>query len=315
MRHRFRPRRLRGYLALLVISLTMALGEANAQDLPPAQPPAPPPEPKDIESQPLWEAGVGGVIAYQPDYPAAGQSHVKGLPFPYFVYRGKFFQVTERGRLRGILLDTRRIELDLSAAGSFAADSDDNRARRGMPDLDWLGEIGPRLGINLLPDDQHGRLRLDLNLRGVFSTDLESFGFQGYVFSPDLVWQKPDIGIPGLDLTVRLSSIFATERFQDYFYEVRAQYARDDRREYDAKPGYLGTYLDVGLRYPLTSRIRGTVGTRIGYFEGAANEGSPLFRDDLTVGVGGLAHHQPRPQRPPGARATGRRGRVTAQGP
>jgi hypothetical protein len=155
-----------------------------------------------------------------------------------------------------------------------------------MRDLDWLGEIGPRLSISLIRAPSRGNLRLDLNARAVFSTDLSSVGFQGYVFNPALVWQKRDVATDGLDLQIQFSSVFATERFQDYFYEVRARDVRSGRREYDADGGYLGSFLDIGLRYPLTSRLRAAVGTRLGYFDGAANESSPLHRENLNVSVG-----------------------------
>jgi MipA family protein len=241
-------------------------------------------EPEEA-GKPLLEAGIVGVAAYVPDYPAASQNHMRYIAFPYVVYRGDIFQVTERGRLRGVLLDTRRFEFDLSAAAAFATDSDDNDAREGMPDLDWLAEIGPRLGILLHGTPESGLLRLDLQGRAVFSTDLEDFGYRGLLFNPALVWQRPDVLVDDLELSVRFSSVFATERLQDYFYEVRGRHARSGRAEYDAEGGYLGSFLDVGFRYPLTSRLRLSLGTRAGYFEGAANEDSPLFREEWNLGV------------------------------
>ena len=237
------------------------------------------------EAQPLWEAGIGGVAAWSPDYPAAGQNHWNVFPFPFVIYRGDTVEVTERGRLRGYLFDSDRVELDVSAAGAFAADSKDNDARQGMPDLDFLGEIGPRLGVRLYDASTH-LLRLDLQARAVFSTDLRHFGFEGFVLNPELVWREdPLFGRKGLEAEFRLGPLFADQRLQAYFYDVDPEYARPGRPAYDADPGYLGTQTSLSLLYRLTPSTRLSAGLNAGYFKGAANDNSPLFRDDFNWGA------------------------------
>ena len=49
--------------------------------------------------------------------------------------------------------------------GSFAAEPDDNDARRGLPDLDYLGELGPRLQITLARLERLGQEMLVLRLQ------------------------------------------------------------------------------------------------------------------------------------------------------
>ncbi len=51
----------------------------------------------------------------------------------------------DRNGPRGILFDTKRLQLDLSLNASIAVESDDNEARRGMPEIDATLEIGPVL--------------------------------------------------------------------------------------------------------------------------------------------------------------------------
>ncbi len=142
--------------------------------------------------EPLWEVGLVGVVGWLPDYPAADQNHLRWLVVPRVVYRGPILRLGEKGLIRGLLVETERLELDVSLTGSFAADADDNRARRGMPDLDWLGEIGPRLTIGLLGERERRGLSLDLQARAVFSTDLSSFDYRGLVFHPELVWRTAE---------------------------------------------------------------------------------------------------------------------------
>lgn len=97
------------------------------------------------ETLPLWELGVVIGAGYAPDYPAADEYSARILPLPYFVYRGKVFRSEESGLLRGRIVQTARVEFDVSVAGAVDTKSHQNDARRGMPDLDWMGQIGPRL--------------------------------------------------------------------------------------------------------------------------------------------------------------------------
>jgi MipA family protein len=92
----------------------------------------------------LWEAGLGVAPITFPDYRGADEQSNFVLPLPYFVYRGERLKVDRNGP-RGILFDTKRLQLDLSLNASIPVESDDNEARRGMPDIDPTLEIGPVL--------------------------------------------------------------------------------------------------------------------------------------------------------------------------
>jgi len=74
------------------------------------------------ETEPLWEAGVGVGAVDFPDYRGASQSRLYALPVPYFVYRGKFLQADRRG-VRGVFLDTERVDLNMSVGASLPVDS------------------------------------------------------------------------------------------------------------------------------------------------------------------------------------------------
>jgi len=147
-------------------------------------------------AKPLFELGIAGGAGYVPDYPAADQSHLQYLALPYFAYRGKFLRSDEKGLLRGRFVRTRNVELDVSLSGSFAIDSDDNDARRGMPDLDYLGEVGPRLQITIARAARHAKIDLELPLRAVFSTGLS-----------DLVFMQALLTGWGLNTAISLSSL------------------------------------------------------------------------------------------------------------
>ena len=75
--------------------------------------------------------------------------------------------------------------------------------------------------------------------------------------------------------------------FNDYFYEVRRPDVRPNRPRYRADAGYVGSELTLGLSWGVTDRLRFFGGTQIGFWKGSENEDSPLFRDEVTYGVGG----------------------------
>lgn len=219
-----------------------------------------------------------------PDYPGSSQYHFYALPVPTFVYRGRLLRADERG-VRGLFYQGPRAELDVSLGGAVPVSSDDNDARRGMPDLDWMGEIGPSLRLSLWRPAQNRRLDVDLNLRSVFSTDLSSVSYRGIVAAPELAWRQGDLLKVGSRLRLAIGPIFATEEYMSYFYEVQDRYVRPDRQAYSARAGYLATRLQGSYRFPVTSRFSLFAGARLDLLYGATNEDSPLFRSDVNGAV------------------------------
>ena len=73
----------------------------------------------------------------------------------------------------------------------------------------------------------------------------------------------------------------------DYFYTVKPEFVTPTRPEFDAEGGYLGSEFTLGLATKHAKKFRVFFGTRVGIYKGATNEDSPLFRDDVTVGVFG----------------------------
>ena len=136
------------------------------------------------EQKPLFELGVAGGVGYVPDYPAAGQNHFNGIALPFPIYRGDFIRSDSKGLLRGRLIHSQNFELDVSFSGSLDADSDDNDARRGMPDLDYMAEVGPRLQWTFARAARWARMDLELPVRAVFSTDFSSVEHRGFLIEP-----------------------------------------------------------------------------------------------------------------------------------
>ena len=242
------------------------------------------------DMQPVWEVGVFAAAFSSPEYPAAGQRKTNVVPSPYFIYRGETLRIGEGSIARAVAIDKSWYELDLSLAGSFSANSDDNAARSGMPDLDFIFELGPQLSLRLtkFEFEQHGKGELFLNLqaRAAFSTDFSGIDKRGYVFQPVFSYRQRGWLSEKTALSFSLSPTWATEKLHDYFYQVDNDFATEQRATYDAKGGYLGTDLSVGVSFNATKNIRIFTFARVSLHAGSANEDSPLFREKSTYSYG-----------------------------
>jgi len=236
--------------------------------------------------KPLWELGVAGGGGWLPDYPAAGQNHFNGIVLPYVVYRGDFLRSDEKGLLRGRFVKSENFELDVSLSGSFSVESDDNDARAGMPDLDYLVELGPRIQWTVARAAKLAKIDVELPVRAVFSTDLKGIEHQGFLAQPEIAYQHADFLQSGVGLKLGLSASFADAELQNFFYGVEPQFATAGRAAYDADAGYMGSRLQLVLSKTLGPAMRVFAAGRVDFHQGAANEDSPLFRDDVTYSAG-----------------------------
>lgn len=231
---------------------------------------------------PLFEAGVFGGGGLIPAYPAAGRSEARAIALPWLVYRGELLRSDERG-VRGRLAQVSDLEFTLNFNGALGGGRGDG-ARAGMPDLDWLGEVGPSLRWTAWRSaSRDTRVTLDLPVRAVFGTDFSRIRYRGFVVAPELGLERA--GFPNREGRVRIGigPVFASGLLSDYWYKVGAEHERPGRPAYDARGGYLGTRLQFSYRTPITERLFFTAGGRLESFAGARNEGGPLFRRDFNA--------------------------------
>jgi len=235
--------------------------------------------------KPLWELGIGGSALSFPDYRGSDESRLIFIPIPYVVYRGTLLKADKDG-VRGTLFDSDRVELNVSVGASVPVDSDDNRAREGMPDLQPTVEMGPSLDINLWrTQDRRFKLDLRLPVRGAV-TVMGGLDDVGWEFSPRVVLDITDVaGRAGWDLGLLAGPIFGSERGHDYFYSVAPRFATVDRPEFDAKAGYAGSLFLISLskRYP---RIWLGGFARWDTLAGAVFAESPLVIDENYLAAG-----------------------------
>lgn len=199
---------------------------------------------------PRWELGLGLAGLSIPDYRGSDRQRAYLLPLPYVQYRGDFLQIDREGA-HAKLFTSERLRLELSVAAGPPARSEDNDARRGMPDLDPTVEAGAALQIFLARDALRGRAwSVQLPWRVVVATDLTQAQGIGWVFAPSLDYEARNDG--GWGVGVALGPLYASEKYHDYYYEVAPAFATATRPVYDAPGGYSGSRLTVtaSRRFP-----------------------------------------------------------------
>jgi len=232
---------------------------------------------------PLWELGAGAGLITANDYRGSSSRSTYAAPIPYFVYRGEKLRFDKSG-LRGIFFDRDNVTLNLSINGSIPADSEDNKAREGMPDLLPTVEIGPSMELTLYRHKSH-RARLILPVRGVLATNLKESEFIGWVFYPHLNLDMPQT-YKKWEFGFNLGPLFASNRYNEYYYNVGQAYVTPDREAYQADGGFSGTSLILsaarrGENFWFSSFIR------YDNLSGATFEDSPLVETNnyLMAGV------------------------------
>lgn len=239
-------------------------------------------------AEPLYELGIAGGLGELPDYPGSNQKRIRYLAVPYFIYRGKVFRSDQKEGMRARFIQNEDIDLDMSAAGSFPANSSDNEARKGMPDLDWLVELGPRLEVMLSRLGGHGRFRFLLPVRPVFSTNFRDIVHRGLTYVPGLALDFNNFPKENWRMYLKLQAAFIDEKLARYFYEVEPQFATPDRPSTSATGGYLQTELMLGVIIPFSKQFRAYAGHWMNNMQGSTNQGSPLVKrtSDSTWMVG-----------------------------
>jgi outer membrane scaffolding protein for murein synthesis (MipA/OmpV family) len=234
---------------------------------------------------PRWEAGVGAIGLYAPDYRGADQMRARAFPLPYLVYRGDWLRADREG-LRAKLFEGDRVQFNFSAAIGLPVSSRRNEARRGMPEIDWVGEVGPAMNLRLARfDGARTELDLRLPLRAAFALD-NGAEYVGSVFSPSLRATFRDLpGTGGALLRISTGPIFATADYHRFYFGVEPQYATATRPAYRPAGGYSGWDLSVNaVKFSGRWRMFAFAGADL--IGGAQFEDSPLIRQRTTWSTG-----------------------------
>lgn len=203
--------------------------------------------PSHAQLQPLWEAGIGLGALDAPDYRGSDVRSTYLLPVPYLVYRGKFLKADRNG-VRAALLQSDRMEINLSLNATLPVSSKNNPVRRGMADLKPTVELGPTADFNLwMSDDRKTKLDFRVPLRAAITLQ-SSPKHIGWLLAPGLNLSVTDpAGWSGWNLGMAGGPLFSDRRYNSYFYSVGVTEATASRPAYAAAGGYSGTRFTATL--------------------------------------------------------------------
>lgn len=234
------------------------------------------------ESRPRWELGAGLGYLSLPHYRGSDQREDYAAPVPYIRYRGERLKVDREGG-RYHFIDRAEWKLEMSAAFVFPVDSEDNRARAGMPDLGPILEVGPGLRWFLYASaDQRFRVRAALPVR--LAVNLSGLRSTGWVLSPYLQFRY----FSTMETAVSLGPMWATEKYHAYYYQVDGRYATASRPEYDARGGYSGFRVTLTNSHRVSRHWWWGIFVRYDSLSGVVFEDSPLVRQQDAL-MGGFA--------------------------
>lgn len=190
---------------------------------------------------PTWEVGAAFAGQSLADYRGSNSYNTKLLVLPFFVYRGERLKI-DKGGIRGELFSSPRWELNVSAEVALGGTRKDNELRVGMPQLNPTLELGPSVNYRVFGKSFSEGLLLRLPIRGVVAVSRSGADPVGYIFNPKLTYINPKFGGEHWRMSGSVGLNFATEAYHDYFYQVDPVFQNTERRSFDAKPGYSGSY-------------------------------------------------------------------------
>lgn len=237
---------------------------------------------KDI----IWDLGAGAAAFSLDLYPGSSEKKTYIFPIPYFTLVTESLEIG-RG-IRGFLFKSDDVVLDVSADFGIPVDSDDSRARMGMPDLDAVLQVGPSLELLLteLRRDQID-VRFELPLRAAIASDIKHTSNEGWLMEPRFSIEKRRMYKSGLAMKFTVGLKYATRDFHAYYYDVEPGFSTPTRPAYASDKGYGGSFAKLRASWREGDWIWWTM-LRYQNLNGAVFEDSPLVEEKnyYLVGVG-----------------------------
>ncbi len=184
-----------------------------------------------------------------------------------------------RSGVEGIYTGIQHLELGLSGGGSFPVNSNRNNARKGMPNLDAIGQFGPSLDYKFYTS-AYQEWQLRLPLRAAISLNLQRLAYQGLAFEPHIRYTLKQVWDRRSRISISAGPLFFYDGLHDYYYTVEQQYATESRFPFRARSGYVNSEISIFLSYQLHKQFTLFSGINLFFNYGAANQSSPLYRED-----------------------------------
>jgi len=231
----------------------------------------------DSTTESHWSLGVGMGFYSIPDYP--GSEHINNVlaPIPYLEYKGPLLTFSN-GRISSLLFDSEKVVIDISADGTPPVESKNNGARKEMPDLDPVLEVGPALEYYLWRNARN-TLFFDIPLRYGLASDFKQTKGIGWLSNPLI---KYHFQYYQWRFRAGLGPIYASRKHNNYYYGVDKAFSTAYRPPYSPDKGYSGFLYSLGMQ-KRQGRLKFDAYFRLVDLAGSERKDSPLVKRNKSL--------------------------------
>lgn len=239
------------------------------------------------KEEPQLDLGAGPLAVVGNHYRGSDQSKIWVFPIPYFFYRSEHLEA-EPSFIRGLLFHNHWFSFKLSLVPGLNVESRGNRARAGMPVIDYSLEAGPMAIVRLWENEGRTLLiNFEVPVRESFAVNTKTIRAAGLIAVPyvNLIYKPREPGWT-FDSEFSVSPMFASKKYHDRFYTVAPQFQTSDRPAFSAHGGYSG--LQSALVFNKRAGNTAILSfLRWDYLQGAVFQSSPLVKKKHFL-IGGL---------------------------
>lgn len=187
--------------------------------------------------------GIGSGFGFIPNYPSSKRTDFHYMFFPF--YEGKVLKMDQNEGVRNEILANDHWNIGINYVFNFPVISANNEERTGMPDLNWLVQVGPQFKYHFLRKDRWLFSLFGTIQANVETTFTNTWKLHGVLFNPG-VRIKYDFKEAG-ELQFRYEFNLSSSEYQQYYYGVAQEYATATRPQYTGQAGWQS--LIVGFIY------------------------------------------------------------------
>ncbi|MDO9182230.1 MAG: MipA/OmpV family protein [Bacteriovorax sp.] len=190
-----------------------------------------------------FEWGGGFLNIYGNHYRGSDQSKLWTFPIPYFTYKSDKLEA-EPSFVRGVIFHNNWFSFKLSLMLGLNVESKNNKARAGMPSLDYSIEAGPMFIFHIWKaESKKLHINIECPVRESFATDLtylKPIGLFAVPYINIIHTPEPSPSILNWTSEFSVSPMYADQKYHQYFYGVDQKYIRTGRPFYKAHGGFSG---------------------------------------------------------------------------
>ena len=232
--------------------------------------------------QPIFELGLGAININIPYYPGAKNNQNLFIPFIWPIYRGKTFRFDQEGN-RAKLTDNQLFELGMSFWVTPPIKAEDNPIRSDLRDLEYVGEIGPRLILRIISNSEWQKLNINFSLRAAYEIsahDLRS-KFIGLSGGPSISYWIYLNKSRSASLFTTASWFLGDQSYNNFFYGTKGSKQLEN---YQGASGEISRRVFSRIAFNLTNRVQVFLGGFYADLKKNTNLNSPLIESKTNSG-------------------------------